>query len=189
MFYKVFNNESDQKLIARAMNGSQRAWTKLVRRYEAEVYNHALRMVFSEADAFDLMQEIFLAVFRNLAGFRGDAKFRTWLYRIASNRSIDYLRKKKLPMSVVELDDLPGNQQLEQSLHQSQQNTALFSMMKTLPAEQRILLELKFFQQFTFEEISAQLGISTNTAKTRLYTGLNKMKQHAENTYEATAFL
>ncbi len=65
----------------------------------------------------------------------------------------------------------------------------IHSLMKQLPAEQRILLELKFFQHFTFDEISAQLGISPNTVKTRLYSGLSKLKQHAENTYEATAFL
>ncbi len=182
-------NETDQKLIIKALNGSQKAWSKLVRRYEDEVYNHALRMTSSEADAFDLMQEIFLAVFRNLPGFRGDAKFRTWLYRIASNRAIDFLRKKKHPISAEEVEAISGNDFPENTLHNSEQNKIIYAMMKQLPVEQRILVELKFFQQFTFEEMSRQLGISTNTAKTRLYSGLNKLKQQAENTYEATAFL
>jgi len=181
--------ESDQKLIYKALNGSQRAWSKLVRRYQGEVYNHALRMTYSEDDAFDLMQEIFLAVFRNLPGFRGDAKFRTWLYRIASNRSIDFLRKKKHPNSEYDLEKIAADTFPDQDLHHLQQNTMVFEMMKKLPAEQRILLELKFFQQFTFEEMSTQLGISSNTAKTRFYNGLNKLKQHTEKNYEATAFL
>ncbi len=182
-------NESDQKLIFKALNGSQRAWSKLVRRYESEVFNHALRMTYSEADAFDLMQEIFLAVFRNLPGFRGDSQFRTWLYRISSNRAIDFLRKKKHPSSEQELDEIAGTEFPEDALHLNQQNKVIFAMMRKLPAEQRILIELKFFQQFTFEEMSVQLGISPNTAKTRLYNGLNKLKQQAENTYEATSFL
>jgi RNA polymerase sigma-70 factor (ECF subfamily) len=182
-------NETDQKLIFKALNGSQGAWSKLVRRYETEVYNHALRMTHSEADAFDLLQEIFLAVFRNLPNFRGDSKFRTWLYRISSNRAIDFLRKKKHPESAKELEEIAGNEDPHRDLHLDQQNKMIHSLMKQLPAEQRILLELKFFQHFTFDEISAQLGISPNTVKTRLYSGLSKLKQHAENTYEATAFL
>jgi len=182
-------NDTDQKLIFKALNGSQRAWSKLVRRYESEVYNHALRMTRSEADAFDLMQDIFLAVFRNLPNFRGDSKFRTWLFRISSNRAIDFLRKKKHPESEKELDEIAGNENPDSDLHLDQQNKMIHKLLKQLPAEQRILVELKFFQHFTFDEMSSQLGISPNTAKTRLYSGLNKLKQHAENTYEATAFL
>ena len=82
---------TDESLVARALAGSNSAWTKLVKRYEKRVYNYALRMVGHPDDAFDLMQEVFMGVHRNLAGFRGDAPFPGWLFRIASFRCTDYL--------------------------------------------------------------------------------------------------
>ncbi len=75
---------SDEKLVARALAGSNNAWQKLVKRYERRVYNYALRMVGHPDDAADLMQEVFMGVYRNLPGFRGDGVFAACLFRIAS---------------------------------------------------------------------------------------------------------
>ena len=72
---------SDETLVSRTLAGSNSAWLKLVKRYEKRVYNYALRMVGHPDDAFDLMQEVFMGVHRNLAGFRGDAPFPGWLFR------------------------------------------------------------------------------------------------------------
>lgn len=175
-------HSSDSQLIDKALSGSQRSWSKLVKRYQSEIYNHALRMTKQPNDAQDLMQEIFLAVFRNLPSFRGDAKFRTWLYRIASNRSIDYLRRKKPPETDSELDNLENPIiGTDLSRMREQQNEIILTMMSRLTAEHRCILELKFFQQFTFDEIGSQLGISPNTAKTRFYQSLSKMKLIAED--------
>lgn len=78
-------NVSDETLVKRALAGSDGAWTKLVRRYERRIYNYALRMVGHQDDAYDLMQEVFLGVYRNLSGYRGDGVFAAWLF--ASPRS------------------------------------------------------------------------------------------------------
>ncbi len=190
--------KSDWQLIQKALAGSESSWGKLVKRYQAEIYNHALRMTVIEADAHDLMQEIFLAVFRSLPGFRGDAKFRTWLYRIASNRSIDYLRRKKLPTADIDVNAITENHQLEAStdndklqdlLQQQQSNQIILQFMNRLPVEYRCILELKFYQQFTFEEISQQLGIPSNTVKTRFYSSLIKMKYMVEKDHVRTALV
>ncbi len=180
---------SDQQLIDKALSGSERAWCKLVRRYQNEIYNHAYRMTGSSSDASDLMQEIFLAIFRNLPGFRGDAKFRTWIYRIASNRSIDYLRKKKPEIADFELDSLSDGLLLSDNLHQWQQNKIILNLLSLIPDEQRVVIELKFFQQFTFVEIASQLGISVNTAKTRMYSALDRLKKLAGDDHVQAACL
>ena len=86
---------TDETLVARALAGSNGAWTKLVKRYEKRVYNYALRMVGHPDDALDLMQEVFVGVHRNLSSFRGDGAFPAWLFRIASFRCTDYLRRRK----------------------------------------------------------------------------------------------
>lgn len=172
---------TDESLVARALAGSNGAWTKLVKRYEKRVYNYALRMVGHPDDAFDLMQEVFVGVHRNLAGFRGDGAFPAWLFRIASFRCTDYLRRRRF---TEEYDDEashsnggPGPEEMTFATHANQQITAALA---DLPDEQRQVVELKFFQHFTFEDIAGQLGISPNTAKTRLYSALRKLKQHEE---------
>ncbi len=172
---------TDETLVSRAVAGSNSAWTKLVKRYEKRVYNYALRMISHPDDAFDMMQEVFVGVHRNLASFRGDAPFPAWLFRIASFRCTDYLRRRRVHEQFDEersfLSDTPGPEQQTFTTHANQKISAALS---TLPPEQRQVVELKFFQHFTFEDIAGQLGISANTAKTRLYSALRKLKQHEE---------
>ena len=172
---------SDETLVSRAVAGSNAAWEKLVRRYEKRVYNYALRMVGHPDDAFDLMQEVFVGVHRNLAGFRGDGAFPAWLFRIASFRCTDYLRRRR---QHDEYDDQTtfANEASnpEQSTFTTHANEQISAALAALPNEQRQVVELKFFQHFTFDDIAGQLGISPNTAKTRLYGALKKLKQHEE---------
>ncbi len=170
---------TDETLVTRALAGSNGAWTKLVKRYEKRVYNYALRMVGHPDDAFDLMQEVFVGVHRNLGSFRGDGAFPAWLFRIASFRCTDYLRRRKHHEEFDDergfLNGSPGPEEQTFTTHANQQITRA---LNTLPDDQRQVVELKFFQHFTFEDIAGQLGISPNTAKTRLYSALRKLKQH-----------
>ncbi len=172
---------SDQKLIDGALAGSDSAWQKLVKRYEKKVYNYALRMVGHPDDAFDLMQEVFVGVHRNLASYRGDGAFPAWLFRIASFRCTDYLRRRRFSEEFdearAEAPESLGPQAMTMATHANQRISAA---LMSLPAEQRHVVELKFFQHFTFEDISEQLGISPNTAKTRLYSALKKLRANPE---------
>jgi RNA polymerase sigma-70 factor (ECF subfamily) len=172
---------SDDKLIARAVQGANGAWLELVRRYERRVYNYALRMVGHPDDAADLMQEVFMGAYRNLPGYRGDGVFPAWLFRIASFRCTDYLRRRRPHMPFNEQDGtvLSPNDP-EVSVLATHANREITAALATLPAEQRHVVELKFFQSFTFEDIAGQLGISPNTAKTRLYTALRRLRQNEE---------
>ncbi len=175
----MLGTQSDARLISRALAGSSGAWTGLVRRYERRIYNYALRMVGHPDDALDVVQEVFMAVHRNLATFRGESTFASWLFRIANYRSTDFLRRRRTFAPLDETAELPDGALYSDpaaSAGALNVNQKLIHAMQTLPAEQRVVVELKFFQHFTFEEIGGQLGISPNTAKTRLYTALRKLR-------------
>lgn len=183
--------DEDEALIAAALNGSALAWEKLVRRYESKIYNHGLRLMGNSSDAMDLMQEVFLGVYRNLHRFRGDAKFSSWIFRIAHNKAIDMNRRKRLMTTQTRTNDqeeldfldlVPGETNIEPDnmVSEQQQNKQVISMLAKLPLEQRLVVELKMFQSQTFEEIANLQDISVNTAKTRFYTALKKLKVVSE---------
>ena len=183
--------DEDEALIAAALAGSTHAWEKLVKRYESRVFNQGLRLMGNPSDAMDLLQEVFLGVYRNLHRFRGDAKFSSWLFRIAHNKAIDLSRRKRLlartpPNAEGEADPLEGlpadrQQEPEVSLMQSELNKRIVERLSQLPLAQRLVVELKVFQSMTFEEIADMQDISENTAKTRFYAALKKLKQTTED--------
>ena len=183
--------DEDEALIAAALAGSPHAWEKLVKRYESRVFNQGLRLMGNPSDAMDLLQEVFLGVYRNLHRFRGDAKFSSWLFRIAHNKAIDLSRRKRLlartpPNAEGEADPLEGlpadrQQEPEVSLMQSELNKRIVERLSQLPLAQRLVVELKVFQSMTFEEIADMQDISENTAKTRFYAALKKLKQTTED--------
>ncbi|MFM1895586.1 MAG: hypothetical protein RLZZ385_660 [Pseudomonadota bacterium] len=183
--------DDDPALIAAALNGSATAWDRLVRRYEGRVYNYGLRLTGNATDAMDLMQEVFLGVYRNLHRFRGDARFTSWLFRIAHNKAIDLARRKKLLAGHLDIDDeeqvrMPeaeSHYEPDEQLAQQQTNREVVGFLQSLPMEQRMIVELKFYQSMTFDEIAQLLDISENTAKTRFYTALRKLKTVMENSH------
>ncbi len=182
--------DEDEALIAAALKGSSYAWEKLVKRYETRLYNHGLRLTGNPTDAMDLMQEVFLGVYRNLHRFRGDAKFSSWIFRIAHNKSVDMSRRKRFttvqPRSDDDeydfLDTLPASTKLEPEalLGESQLNAKVLAMLSKIPMDQRMIVEYKVFQSLTFEEIAQLQEISVNTAKTRFYAALKKLKVISE---------
>ena len=180
----MFKTKSDEQLISEAISGSQRAWLALVKRYEKRLYNYALRMGGSRDDASDMLQDIMLALYRNLDTFRGEGSFPAWLFRLAAFRCTDFLRRRRAyVITSSELDELPDQRpglQPEAGLSESSRNREVLDRLSVLSRDQRLVVELKFFQHFTFEEIASQLGISSNTAKTRLYAALRKMREEKE---------
>jgi len=189
----MFQLNKDEKLIEKALGGSQRSWVSLVKRYEGLVYNYCLRMTFSPSDAMDLMQEVFLATYRNLPSYRGQNQFKGWMMRIAANKTTDFLRargRNPLHRAGEVSDDSYESPELHTTSAHSHDPAEHYKVEKTnqqikkildrLPDEQKLVVELKFFQHFTFDEISHQTGTSINTVKTRLYTALNKLKGYSE---------
>lgn len=177
-------HQNDEKLISKALNGSQKSWVVLVKRHEKLVYNYCLRMTFNPADAMDLMQEVFLAAFRNLPSYRGEGLFKSWLMRIAGNKTTDFIRAKmRNPLThagEIEAEDYGYDHCPQKNYEIESDNRQILHLLSQLSLEQRQVIELKFFQHFTFDEISQQTGTSVSTIKTRLYSALEKLKGHIE---------
>ena len=176
----MFLIQDDNALIEKALNGNQAAWKKLVKRHEKALYGYALRMTGNQADALDLMQETFLAVCRNLPDFRHQSSFKTWMFSLAYYRCMDFYRRKKIRLADEQEPDSFEDESVHtgpaDSLHHNQRNQGLLAAVGELNLEQKLVVELKIFQQQTFEEIALQLGVSTNTVKSRFYAALNKLK-------------
>lgn len=183
--------DEDQALVAAAVKGSKQAWIDLVARYESRIYNQALRLTGNSADALDLMQEVFIGIYKNLHRFRGESKFSSWVFRIVHNKSIDLARRWRPPVEnkpseeTDQLARLPAvaSDEPDEQLAQEQMNAHVQVLLGQLPIEQRLIIELKLFQSQTFEEIGLAQDISENTAKTRFYSALKKLKDLLEKNY------
>ena len=180
----------DEALIAAALNGSAYAWEKLVKRYETQIFNYSVRLTGNSSDAMDLMQEVFLGVYRNLHRFRGDAKFSSWIFRIAHNKAVDMNRRRRLMSNQLSMNDdefdildiLSGDtgNEPDEKLGNQQRNGKITRMLARLSLEHRLVVEFKVFQSLTFDEIAVMQDISANTVKTRFYTALKKLKAVSE---------
>jgi len=144
----------------------------------------------NSSDAMDLMQEVFLGVYRNLHRFRGDAKFSSWILRIAHNKAVDMNRRRRLMSNQLRMNDdefdildiLSGDtgNEPDEKLGNQQRNGKITRMLARLSLEHRLVVEFKVFQSLTFDEIAVMQDISANTVKTRFYTALKKLKAVSE---------
>lgn len=178
--------DEEQALIRRVQSGDTSAFEPLLTAYEKGVYNLCLRMVRNPADAEDLAQETFLKAYRGIAGYRGESKFSVWLYRIASNLCLDFLRQQKrrptAPLTVEDEDgDLretelaDGRLQPERLLEQKLTGDSLRRGLDALPPEFRQVLLLRELQGLSYEEIGGILGLESGTVKSRIFRARKKL--------------
>jgi RNA polymerase sigma-70 factor (ECF subfamily) len=181
----VSEQAQENSWVSASRQGDALAFNRLVLKWERKIYNVALRMLQDREDAADATQEIFLMAFKGIRRFRQDSRFSTWLYRIALNHCIT--RAKQRPSGIhLSLDDAgSGEKPIEQltaagsqagELLRSERQRRVHNALSHLQAEQQAVIELKFFQEMTFEEISVVLGVPLSTIKSRLYTGLEMLK-------------
>ncbi len=171
--------------VAASQGGDALAFNRLVLKWESAVFNAALRMLQDREEAAEATQEVFLLAYKNIRRFRRDAKFSTWLYRIAINHCISRARRRP-PGAHVSLDDTQqsvfNDEQLrtrggqEGDLLQMENRTRVRAALAFLPPDQRAVIELKFFQEQTFEDIASALQVPLSTIKSRLYSALDSLK-------------
>jgi len=165
---------SDGEIIARVRAGDTAAFADLVRRHQDRVYGMALRATGRSEDAEDLAQEVFLSVFRGLEGFKGDAKFTTWLYRIAWNRCADWLRRNRKPgRRTVRLEEAEaladGAADPAAETIGRDERLGLRRALDGLEEHYRSVVELACIQGLSYAEVGAALGLPVKTVETRLY--------------------
>ena len=178
---KFFENE----IISGVLKGNVNDFEKLVTAYEKNVYNIALRMVGDPEDAADMTQETFIKAYRALSGFRGDSKFSSWLYRIASNVCLDFLRSRsrhpQVSLSTVDEDDratfeLPDmRQNPEEQLMKKLGMEAVRRGLEQLPEQQRQILVLRELGGLSYAELAQTLGLEEGTVKSRIFRARKRL--------------
>ena len=161
-------------------NTRDEAFRLLLSKYQQKIYWHIRRMVINHDDTDDLVQDVFIKVWKSLSNFRSDSLLYTWLYRIATNESITFLNRKKLRNSV-SLDD-PTGKDLIETLAESpyfdgdQAQMKLQKALLTLPEKQRMVFNMKYFDDLKYEEISEILGTSVGALKASFHIAVKKIE-------------
>jgi RNA polymerase sigma-70 factor (ECF subfamily) len=181
---------SDEELVARSAGGDVDSFNQLVVRWERPIYALAYRVIGRDEDARDVCQETFLRAFRALPGFKGQAKFSSWLYRIALNLCRDWIRRQKRTPVVaapegIDIIELAADQgpveSIEDLVARKQLSETVAIAMQHLPEEQRTAIILKEYHGLTFQEIADLQGCPLSTVKTRLYQGLSVLRRDLES--------
>jgi RNA polymerase sigma-70 factor (ECF subfamily) len=176
----------DNDLIQQVLKGDQQAYKILVERYQSYIFTLALRMMQSREDAEEVAQDVFVKAYRSLADFKGGSKFSTWLYTIAHNTSITHLRKKRHKTHPID-DELVFTQlenqesdfkanQVEDKSRKAMVNRAI----EMLSPEDANIITLFYKGEQSLDEISAIMGLETNTVKVRLFRARQKLKEKME---------
>lgn len=177
---------TDEELVARSRGGDLDSFNQLVLRWERPIYALAYRVIGREEDARDVAQETFLRAFRALGGFKGQAKFSSWLYRITLNLCRDWMRReRRTPVSqapegidIIELAGAgEGAESMDDVVTRKQLGRAVEKAMAMLPEDQRTAIIMKEYHGLTFQEIADLLDCPLSTVKTRLYQGLSVLRK------------
>ena len=172
----------DQYLISHFKNEESKhyAFNLLVKKYQQKIYWHIRKMVVDHNDADDLTQEVFVKVWKNLSNFREDAALFTWLYRIATNESLNFLKKKRrrfmLPINDVakELSKKIDNDPL---IEGSEIERKLQKVLLTLPDRQRLVFNMKYFEDLPYKEIAKILEVTEGSLKASYHIAVKKIQQ------------
>ena len=176
---------TDEIIVERALSGDAEAFGEIVRRWERRIFALAYGMLGREEDARDATQETFLAAFRNLRGFRGEAKVSSWLHRIAVNQCITRQRRAKVRSeSALEEEQekdagsfaTPLRLSPVRITERTQITHAVRRAVNSLPVELKQIVVMKEFEELTFKEISDILDVPLSTVKSRLYTALRQLQ-------------
>ena len=180
---KEFSDKAkkDFELVDRAKNEDQKAYAELLKRYRRPVYHLVLKMVRNQEDAEDLTIEAFSKAFKNLPKFNTEYTFSTWLFRIATNNCIDFIRKKKLNTTSIDTtfqDDGGDDMRMEikdkdlnpqESAIRDQKIALVRAIVTKLPMKYQVLVRLRYFDELSYEEIAGEIDAPLGTVKAQLH--------------------
>lgn len=178
------NENDDSPLVNEAQNGSRQAFNELVRLHQERLYWVVRRMVRDHDQSLDILQDVFIRAYDALPNFRGESKFFTWLYRIATNLSLNYLRKRKLRPAVHldELEDvLPDHQESGHDvLERKEFRKILERAIERLPAKQKAVFILRYYEELPYEEISKIMNRTTGGLKANFFHAVRKIEEYVK---------
>jgi RNA polymerase sigma-70 factor, ECF subfamily len=161
----------DLTLVVRAQEGDTRAFEILVRRHQRPLYRLAVRLLDNRSDAEDAVQEAFVAAWRRLEGFRAEAAFSSWMYRIVTNRCLKVLRERRPVIALEDLGDQPGpdGASPERTAEKQDRAAALQRALQDLSIDQRTCWVLRELHGLSYEDIAAIVGASPDAVRGRLH--------------------
>ena len=183
----TWTGQDDTELIVASKAGDQDAFAQLVQRHQRRVFNLVFRMLQQYEEANEVTQETFLAAWQGLPSFRGDARFSTWLYRIAYNCSLKQLeqRKRDIALQVAvqaeqSLQQESCDERAEAEMEAHERQVLVREHLSMLPAKYRVVLVLRHLQELTYEEMAEILTMPIGTIKTHLFRARNLLKERLE---------
>lgn len=171
---------TDQYLIERTLAGETSAFGELVDRYQNFAFTIALRIVKHREEAEEVAQDSFIKAFDSLSGFRGDAKFSSWLYRIVYHKSLDRIKKNKRERSFqlieeITSDDLDGIENGLDFMLEEERKQVINKCIAELPGQDAAVVELYYFEELPVKEIAEITGLTEDNIKIKLYRSRKKL--------------
>lgn len=187
---------SDQEIIRALQQKSETAFRTLVDQYKDRMYNTCLGLLQNPEEAEEAAQDVFIEVYKSVGKFRGDAKLSTWMYRIATTKSLERIRKQKTQKRFAFFQSLTGGDKDYETtrhatfehpgvlLEHKEQAQTLFSTIKTLPENQRIAFTLHKVEGLPYQEIAEVLGTSVSSVESLMFRARKSLQQKLKTYYE-----
>jgi RNA polymerase sigma factor (sigma-70 family) len=177
---------SDEMLLDSFKNDAlkESAFTALVKKYQERLYWHIRRMVVAHEDTNDILQNVFIKVWKNLGSFRGDANVFTWLYRIATNETLTWIeqQKRKASVSINESEDLFSEKlHAERGFDSSKIEWKLQKAVQQLPEKQKLVFNLRYYDEMPYEQMSQLLDTSEGALKASYHHAVKKVEAYLLN--------
>lgn len=182
------SKDRERELVSAALDGNQQAYRELFDAHRASILHIISKIVRNYEEANDLVQETFIKAFGSLASYRSEYRFSTWLYKIAANNSIDYLRKKKMKLYSIDrpIETRNGSVNLElpdhshnpeKDYHSKIKRNLIQEAIETLPPNYREVIVLRHQEERSYEEIALKLDIPVGTVKARIFRARELLKK------------
>lgn len=186
------SSEQDRTLVEQALGGNERAFRILMQKYDKALHHHIYRMVRTKGEVEDLVQESFIKAFSALTSYSSDYAFSTWLYKIATNHTIDYLRKKKLPTFSIDkpIQTKDGNLEYEvpdityrpdRHVVADQRRALIQQAIDSLPEKYHRVIVLRHQQEKSYEEIAQELDLPLGTVKAHIFRARKLLYKYLRN--------
>lgn len=169
----------DDEYISKAKSGDQKAYKELMEKYQKPLYFHVIKMVKNHEQVEDLVQEAFMKAFKNLDSYNTEYAFSTWLYRITTNHTIDFLRKKKLKTTSIhnpvktkdgEVEiEISGQSQTDRDIIKKERKVIIHNAIQNLPEKYRRVIEMRHLEELSYQEISEELDLPLGTVKAHIF--------------------
>jgi RNA polymerase sigma-70 factor (ECF subfamily) len=172
---KLGLSTSDAELVSLAAKGDERALADLYQRYSEMVYNYLLRLVHERVEAEDLLQDVFLIIWQGASKYRGSAQVRTWIFKIAHNRAVSWLRRQRFNRLFHELTEEHATPGVEEQATVAWRDTQLSQAMMRLAPKHREVLELAFVYEMSYAEMAEVLSCPIGTVKSRMSYALHSL--------------